>query len=98
MREGRLFSAAGEVVKTEAERLAAADVTTSFTPIVDQTVAGLNFRTYRDRLEIIDDFLMVVSAGQAAARLVAVPQAVCAGRAKRAPDGRGGAETSARFR
>jgi hypothetical protein len=62
MREGRLFSAAGEVVKTDAERLAAADVTTSFTPIVDQTVSGLNFRTHRDRLEILDDFLKVVSA------------------------------------
>jgi radical SAM superfamily enzyme YgiQ (UPF0313 family) len=62
MREGRLYSAAGEVVKTEAERLAAADVSRSFTPIVDQTVAGLNFRTHRDRLEIIDDFRKVVSA------------------------------------
>jgi radical SAM superfamily enzyme YgiQ (UPF0313 family) len=62
LREGRLFSAAGEVVKTDAERLAAADVTKSFTPIVDQTVSGLNFRTYRGRLEIIDDFLKVVSA------------------------------------
>jgi hypothetical protein len=62
MREGRLFSAAGEVVETEAERLAAADVTKSFMPFVDQTVAGLNFRTHRNRLAIIDDFLKVVSA------------------------------------
>jgi radical SAM superfamily enzyme YgiQ (UPF0313 family) len=49
LREGRLLSAAGEVIKTEAEGLTAADVTKSFTPIVDQTVAGLNFRTHRDR-------------------------------------------------
>jgi radical SAM superfamily enzyme YgiQ (UPF0313 family) len=62
MREGRLLSAAGEVITTEAERLAAIDATNSFMPMVDQTVAGLNFRTYRDRLDIIDDLLKVVCA------------------------------------
>jgi radical SAM superfamily enzyme YgiQ (UPF0313 family) len=62
MREGRLLSLAGEVVKTEAEWLAATDFTNSIVPMVDQTVAGLNFRTQRDRLEVIDDFMKVVGA------------------------------------
>jgi hypothetical protein len=62
LREGRLISAAGEVIKTEDERLAAADATKSVMLVVDQTVAGLNFRTDRDRLEIIDDFMNVVCA------------------------------------
>jgi hypothetical protein len=62
LREGRLISAAGEVIKTEEDRLAAADGAKSVMLIVDQTVAGLNFRTDRDRLEIIDDFMNVVSA------------------------------------
>jgi radical SAM superfamily enzyme YgiQ (UPF0313 family) len=62
MREGRLLSVAGEVIRSEAEGLTAAEVATSIMPVVDQTISGLNFRTDRDRLEIIDDYLKVVSA------------------------------------
>jgi radical SAM superfamily enzyme YgiQ (UPF0313 family) len=62
LRQGRLISAAGEIITTEEERLAAVDATNSVMLIVDQTVAGLNFRTDKDRLEIIYDFMNVISA------------------------------------
>jgi radical SAM superfamily enzyme YgiQ (UPF0313 family) len=61
LREGRLLNFAGKPVKTEEEMLAGADATDCMMPVVDQTISGLNFRTHRNRLEIIDDFLNVVS-------------------------------------
>ena len=61
LREGRLLSFAGKPIKTEEEMLAGADATNCMMPVVDQTISGLNFRTHRNRVEILEDFLNVVS-------------------------------------
>lgn len=61
LREGRLLNFAGKPIRTEAELLAGADATDCMMPVVDQTISGLNFRTHRKRVEILDDFLNVVS-------------------------------------
>jgi radical SAM superfamily enzyme YgiQ (UPF0313 family) len=61
LREGRLLSFAGKPIKTEAEMLDGADATNCMMPVVDQTISGLNFRTHRNRVEILEDFLNVVS-------------------------------------
>lgn len=61
LREGRLLSFSGKPIKTEQDMLDGADTTTSMVPIVDQTISGLNFRTQRNRVEILEDFMKVVA-------------------------------------
>lgn len=61
LREGRLLSFGGKPITTEQEMLDGADATDCLVPVVDQTISGLNFRTHRNRVEILEDFLKVVS-------------------------------------
>jgi hypothetical protein len=61
-KEERLLNFRGEIVENADQILVCADSTDSNVPIIDQTVAGLNFRTGRDRLEIMQDYVNVISA------------------------------------
>ena len=58
-KEGRLISFNGEVVKDGQVRHAAVQAGAT-AEVVDQTVAGLNYVTTRDRVEILREFLNVV--------------------------------------
>jgi radical SAM superfamily enzyme YgiQ (UPF0313 family) len=61
LKEGRLLSFKGELVQNEEElRSKAYEVESSIAEVVDQTVAGLNFITTRDRFEIFEEYLNVV--------------------------------------
>jgi radical SAM superfamily enzyme YgiQ (UPF0313 family) len=62
LKEGRLLSFAGQPVKTEAELLASASHKGALVEVVDQTVSGLNYVTTRDRVEILEEYVRVVSA------------------------------------
>jgi radical SAM superfamily enzyme YgiQ (UPF0313 family) len=60
VREGRLMDFTGKVVSTEAEAASSARAEGSMVEVVDQTLAGLNFVTTRDRLEIFEEYESVV--------------------------------------
>jgi radical SAM superfamily enzyme YgiQ (UPF0313 family) len=61
LKENRLLSFRGELIKTESDlREKAYDVENSIAEVVDQTVAGLNFITTRNRFEIFEEYLNVV--------------------------------------
>lgn len=61
LKEGRLLSFRGELIRNEDEMKGKAyDVENSITEVVDQTVAGLNFITTRNRFQIFEEYLNVV--------------------------------------
>ena len=60
LREGRLMDFTGKLVSTEAEAASSARAEGSMVEVVDQTLAGLNFVTTRDRLEIFEEYESVV--------------------------------------
>src|SRR4030095_16757240 len=81
-----------KVVSTEAEAASSARAEGSMVEVVDQTLAGLNFVTTRDRLEIFEEYESVVrtlydpagllrprAAHQAGARLERATLAVALG-------------------
>jgi hypothetical protein len=61
LKEERLLSFRGELIRSDSDlREKAYDVEHSIAEVVDQTVAGLNFITTRDRFEIFEEYLNVV--------------------------------------
>jgi hypothetical protein len=60
LKEGRLLSLGGEIIETEEQFLGYADAKDLVVP-TDQTMEGLNFRTQRSRVEILEDLLSVVT-------------------------------------
>ena len=60
LREKRLLSFGGHLVASEAELHSSALAEGSALEVVDQTLAGLNFITTRDRVEIFDEYKNVV--------------------------------------
>lgn len=62
LKEGRLLSFRGELVQSQEELRSSAKAEDSALEVVDQTLAGLNFVTTRDRLEIFKEYLAVVEA------------------------------------
>lgn len=60
LKEERLLNFRGERVSNEADLLRSARVDTSNVYIADQTVAGLNFITTRNRFDIINEYINVV--------------------------------------
>jgi radical SAM superfamily enzyme YgiQ (UPF0313 family) len=62
LREGRLLSFRLEPIENEEQMLGSADANQSVAPLVDQAINGLNFRTQRERLEIMQDYLNVIRA------------------------------------
>jgi radical SAM superfamily enzyme YgiQ (UPF0313 family) len=61
LREKRLLDFRGDLVETEEQLVGCANQSDSFVPVIDQTLAGLNFRTDRDRMDILQDYLTVIS-------------------------------------
>lgn len=61
LKEGRLLSFGGKLVTSEDELRSSATAEASLTEVVDQTLAGLNFITTRDRLEIFAEYQNVVT-------------------------------------
>ena len=62
LKEKRLMSFGGKLVSSEAELRGSALADKVRVEIVDQTVAGLNFITTRDRIEILREYLNVVGS------------------------------------
>jgi len=60
LKEGRLLSFRGKRVTSEADLRGGAHAGESAVEVVDQTIAGLNFVTTRDRLEIFEEYENVV--------------------------------------
>jgi radical SAM superfamily enzyme YgiQ (UPF0313 family) len=60
IREGRLLNFRGQRVQSEADLRGSANMAESNVAIVDQTVAGLNFVTTRNRFEIIEEYINVI--------------------------------------
>lgn len=61
LKEKRLLSFAGELINDEADLHSSARDKDTFVEVVDQTVAGLNFITTRDRIEILTEYKNVVT-------------------------------------
>ncbi len=61
LKERRLLSFRGKLVTSEAELKASAKADGSMLEVVDQTLAGLNFITTRDRIEIFEEYRSVVA-------------------------------------
>ncbi len=61
LKEGRLMSFSGKLVADEKDLRGSALADKAMVEIVDQTVAGLNFITSRDRIEIFNEYLNVVA-------------------------------------
>jgi radical SAM superfamily enzyme YgiQ (UPF0313 family) len=62
LKEGRLLGFDGKIVGPDGARKAAAEVEGSVFEVADQTVAGLNFVTTRDRREILEEYRNVIRA------------------------------------
>jgi hypothetical protein len=62
LKEKRLLSFQGKLIHSEDEIWASATAQNSVLDVVDQTVAGLNFVTTRDRLEILSEYKNVVES------------------------------------
>jgi len=62
LKEGRLLSFRGERVHSIDELRKSASSKNSLVEVVDQTIAGLNFVTTRDRVEIQEEYARVVRA------------------------------------
>jgi hypothetical protein len=60
LKEGRLLSFQGRLVSSEKEMIESAHAEGSVLEVVDQTLAGLNFVTTRDRMETLDEYQNVV--------------------------------------
>ena len=60
LKEGRLLSFQGKLITSESEMFAASSAHNAPVEIVDQTLAGLNFITTRDRLRIFREYRSVV--------------------------------------
>ena len=61
LKENRLLSFSGERVSSESELRQSARDSNTVVEVVDQTVAGLNFITTRDRVEILKEYKNVVA-------------------------------------
>jgi hypothetical protein len=61
LKENRLLSFSGERVTSEAELRSSARDKDTLVEVVDQTVAGLNFITTRDRVEILKEYKNIVA-------------------------------------
>ncbi len=61
IKQGRLLSFQGRLVRSKKEILSSARVEDSLLGVLDQRIAGLNFVTTRDRLEILGEYKNVVS-------------------------------------
>ncbi len=62
LKEKRLMSFRGELVNSESDLRGSASADRATVEIVDQTVAGLNFITTRDRIEIFNEYVGVVES------------------------------------
>ena len=61
LRERRLLSLSGDLIESEQEMFTSAEAGGVDKPQIDQTMAGLNFRTQRSRQRILEDLVNVVS-------------------------------------
>jgi hypothetical protein len=61
LKEKRLLSFTGKLVTSEEELRGSARAERSLLEVVDQTLAGLNFITTRDRIDIFNEYKTVVS-------------------------------------
>ena len=62
LKEKRLLSFYGQLISSETEMFSRGDGLEAPIEIVDQTLAGLNYITTRDRIEILTEFSQVVQA------------------------------------
>ena len=61
LRERRLLSLSGDLIESEQEMFSSPEADGVDKPQIDQTMAGLNFRTQRSRQRILEDLVNVVS-------------------------------------
>lgn len=62
LRERRLMSFQGELISSEHDMFVRRGGETAHVPLIDQTLAGLNYVTTRDRVQILREFSRVVQA------------------------------------
>lgn len=62
LKEKRLFNFQGEPISNMEQMRSGARSSGAIVKVVDQTVAGLNFTPTRDRIEILEEFMVVIKA------------------------------------